>query len=45
MVLQRIHTGAKLRRVESHLMDVSNFTLRTVYPSNELENQIISEEK
>lgn len=44
MVLQRIHTGTKPRRVKSHLIDVSNFTRRKKYQSNELENQIILEE-
>lgn len=43
MVLQRIHTGAKPERVNSHLTDVSNFTLRRKYQSNELENQILEE--
>lgn len=45
MVLQRIHTGTKPRRVNSHLIDVSNFTRRRKYQSNKLENKIILEEK
>lgn len=45
MVLQRIHAGTKPRRVNSHLIDVSNFTRRRKYQSNKLENKIILEEK
>ena len=45
MVLQRNHTGTKPGRVNSHLTDVSNFTQKRKYQLNELENQIILEEK
>lgn len=45
MVLQRIHTAAKPRRMNSHLIDVGNLILRRKYQFNELENQIILEEK
>lgn len=43
MVLQRIHTAAKPRRMNSHLIDVGNFILRRKYQFNELEKQILEE--